>query len=92
MQFPENKMFKRDGDNIIFIGQYMELYVPYYYFKNDKLAEQVGDNFNIFGLVSMRTFNDPDGKSPNPIRLLNIQMILSVLKLNWHRLLPGLLL
>ena len=72
MQFPENKMFKRDGDNIIFIGQYMELYVPYYYFKNDKLAEQVGDNFNIFGLVSMRTFNDPDGKSPNQIRLLNI--------------------
>ena len=72
MQFVDNKFFKRIEDNIVFIGQYMEIYVPYYYFMNDKLAEQIGDNFKIFGLANMQTFNDADGKSPNPMRLLNI--------------------
>ena len=70
MKFIDSKYFKDDGESIIFTGQYMEVYVPGSYFKKE-LAQQVGDNFKIFGLVNLVTFNDADGKSPNPMRLLN---------------------
>lgn len=70
MKFVDTRYFKNDGENIIFTGPYMEIYVPGDYFKKE-LAEQVGDNFKIFGLVNLVTFNDAEAKSPNPMRLLN---------------------
>ena len=70
MKFIDTKYFKNDGENIVFTGPYMEVYVPGFYFKKE-LAEQVGDNFKIFGLVNIVTFNDTEGKSANPMRLLN---------------------
>ena len=71
MKFIDTKYFKKDEENILFTGPYMEMYVPGFYFKKG-LAEQVGDNYKIFGLANIRTFNDPDGNNPNPMRLLNL--------------------
>lgn len=71
MTFVDTKYFKVVDENILFTGPYMELFVPGAYFKKD-LAEQIGDTYKIFGIANFITYNDPDGKSPNPIRLLNI--------------------
>ena len=76
MRFIDNKYFRREDTNILFVGPYMEMYVPGYYFKNN-LAEEVGENFKIFGLVNIVTFNDPDGKQPNPMRLLNLPVTIN---------------
>ena len=55
MRYPESKFFKIDGDTLRFTGQYMEMYIPKYYF--DKAwAEQIGDNYKVFGLVNIRVF------------------------------------
>lgn len=71
MKFIDSKYFKRIDDNIVFVGPYMEVYIPGAYFDKG-LAEEVGDNYKIFGLANIITFNDPEGKSPNPMRLLNL--------------------
>lgn len=71
MKFIDSKYFKIDGDNVLFTGPYMEMYVPMIYFTKG-WVEEVGDNYRIFGLVNIRTFNDPEGKNPNPIRLFNL--------------------
>ena len=71
MRYPESKFFKIDGDTLRFTGQYMEMYIPKYYF--DKAwAEQIGDNYKVFGLVNIRVFNDVDGKDGFPIRVFNL--------------------
>lgn len=71
MRYPESKFFKIDGDTLLFTGEYMEMYIPKYYFDKE-WAETVGDNYKVFGLVNIRIFNDAEGKDPNPIRVFNL--------------------
>lgn len=71
MRFIDEKYFKEDGDNILFVGPYMEAYIPASYFTK-KQAEEVGDAIKTLGLFNIRTFNDANGKDPNPIRLFNV--------------------
>ena len=71
MKFIDEKFFlERDG-KIQFIGQYMEVYVPKYFF-DKKIAQIIGSKFAFLGIVNFVTFNDADGKKPNPVRTLNL--------------------
>ena len=63
--------FKKEGDDIIFVGKYMEIYIPEFYFEKD-IAELVGDHFKTFGLLNFRTFADIDGTKPYKIRTFNL--------------------
>lgn len=51
---------KDDGENIIFTGEYMEAYIPSFYFEG-KLAEDYGSSLQVFGLFNVRVF-DAAGK------------------------------
>lgn len=71
MNFIDEKYFKVDGDNIIFTGPYMEAYIPEYYLKKG-ITQEIGDAIKTIGVFSVITYNDPEGKQPNPIRMLNV--------------------
>ena len=71
MNFIDEKYFKVDGDNIVFIGPYMEAYIPNYFFTKG-LAQEIGDAIKTMGIFNIKTFNDADKKSANPIRMLNV--------------------
>jgi hypothetical protein len=55
------KYLLNDGENIIFVGHYMEAYIPEFYFEG-KLAEDYGSSINVFGLFNVRMF-DENGRS-----------------------------
>lgn len=61
----KNKMLsnflKDDGENIIFTGHYMEIYVPETYFAT-KLAEIDGSLIKVFGLLECAVFDNKDKK------------------------------
>ena len=71
MKYIDEKYFKIDGDNLLFTGPYMEAYIPYYYFEKG-IAEEIGTAFKTFGLFNIITYNDIEGKDPNPTRIVNI--------------------
>lgn len=71
MRFVDEKYFKAVDDNILFVGPYMEAYIPSFYFTGGK-AQEVGDNIKTLGLFNIRTFEDAEGKKPNPLRLFNV--------------------
>lgn len=51
---------KDDGESIIFTGNYMEAYIPEFYF-DGRLAEDHGTALSVFGLFNVRVF-DAKGK------------------------------
>lgn len=51
-----SQMLKDDGENIVFNGDYMEAYIPEFYFEG-KLAEDYGQSIRVFGLFNVRTFS-----------------------------------
>ena len=63
--------FKKTDSDIIFIGNYMEVYIPYFYYEK-KIMEIIGDHFKTFGLLNFRTFADIDGTKPLKLRLFNL--------------------
>lgn len=63
--------FKKTDNDIVFIGNYMEVYIPYFYFEKN-IAELIGDHFRTFGLLNFRTFADIDGTKPFKLRTFNI--------------------
>lgn len=71
MNFIDEKYFKIQDDNIIFTGPYMEAFIPSFYFLNG-LAQELGESIKTFGLFSVITYNDTEGKKPNPIRTFNV--------------------
>lgn len=73
--FIDQKYFAKKDDNIVFTGPYMEAYIPLFYI-DTKCCEIVGDHFNVMGIFNFITFNDIDGKKPNPIRTLNIPTLI----------------
>ena len=56
-----SNFLKDDGDNIIFTGHYMEIYVPESYFAT-KLAEIEGSVINVFGVLECAVFDSKDKK------------------------------
>ena len=47
-----------DGKNIVLEDAYMELYIPEYFFKPAyKFAEDLGDKYNLFGIVNVGIFS-----------------------------------
>lgn len=66
---------KDDGDEIIFTGEYMEAYIPEFYFEG-KLAEDQGSSLNVFGLFNVRVF---DAKNkPGPLETFNIPSLIYI--------------
>jgi hypothetical protein len=51
-----SQMVRDDGENIIFTGEYMEAYIPNFYFEG-KLAEDYGQSIRVFGLFNVRVFS-----------------------------------
>lgn len=71
MSFIDTKYFKQEDGYIVFTGPYMEAYIPSFYFTKG-LALEVGETIKVFGLFTIKTFNDADGKNENPMRTVNI--------------------
>lgn len=63
--------FTKNGSNIEFTGEYMEAYVPEYYFDTG-IAQMVGDHFSLLGIFNIRVFTDVDGKQPLKLRTVNL--------------------
>ena len=63
--------FVDDGEYIIFKGKYMEVYVSEYYFEKDA-AELIGTDIKTLAVLNYRTFQDIDGKKPNPLKVFNL--------------------
>lgn len=66
---------KLDGDAIVFDGNYLECYIPDYYFQRS-FAEQAGSTLKVFGVFSLRTF---DGKGkPDKLETLSLPLFISL--------------
>jgi predicted RNA-binding protein with PUA domain len=65
-----------DGKNIIFNGNYMEIYIPKIYFENNKLAENSGSSIRVFGLLNARAFTDKN--VPMKLETINIPTMITI--------------
>ncbi len=66
---------KDNGENIIFTGNYLEAYIPDFYFEG-KLAEDYGTTVRAFGVFSVRMFDDK-GKAQG-IETFNIPALIYI--------------
>ncbi len=65
---------KDDGEYIVFNGDYLEMYIPVYYFESN-LAENSGNAIRVFGLFNVRVFiND----KPLKVETLNIPSMIYI--------------
>ncbi len=60
---------KNDGENIVFTGEYMEAYIPEFYFESN-LAEEVGSRISLLGLFNVRVFNNKN--TPGKLETVNL--------------------
>lgn len=58
-----------DG-NIVFTGDYMEFYIPEYYFDR-RMAEQMGEQMRVFGLFNLQLF-DKNNKKIGKLETFNV--------------------
>lgn len=70
-----NKLLINDGEFLVFSGNYVEFYIPKSY-EEDKLAENVGDSYRMFGICNLRVF-DANGK-PGKMETLNLPAFINV--------------
>lgn len=66
---------KNDGENMVFTGNYMEMYIPSFYFEG-KLAEDSGSAIRVFGLFIVRVF-DIKGK-PLALETFNVPTMIHI--------------
>jgi hypothetical protein len=66
---------KDDGENIIFMGSKLEMYIPMSYFET-KLAENYGTSINVFGLFNVRVFDNKD--KPGKLETLNLPTMICI--------------
>ena len=66
---------KDDGENIVFTGNYLEMYIPEFYFEG-KLAEDYGSSLMVFGLFNVRVF-DEKGR-PMKLETFNIPSLILI--------------
>lgn len=80
-----------DGKNIILNDKYMEIYVPEFYFdKSYNFAEDLGDHYNVFGILNVGIFNN--GGTLGYMDTLNIpsNIMLNVYEMEYRTVfLPG---
>lgn len=56
--------FKQEGDKVIFTGNYLEVYIPRYYFDSG-ISEKLGNVIKTFGIFNFKVFKSSD-KKDNP--------------------------
>lgn len=66
---------KDDGENIIFTGNYLEAYIPEFYFEG-KLAQNFGSSLQVFGLFNVRVF-DESGKGMK-LETFNVPSLITI--------------
>lgn len=68
------ELLKDDGEYIRFNGEYLEMYIPVYYFES-KLAENSGTSIRVFGLFNLRVFVN---NKPMKLETLNIPSMIYI--------------
>lgn len=68
------ELLKDDGEYIVFNGEYLEMYIPVYYFESN-LAENSGNAIRVFGLFNLRVFAN---NKPMKIETLNIPSMIYI--------------
>lgn len=63
------------GDQVIFVGNYMEVYLPRYYFDKD-VAVRMGNSIQTFGIFNFKVFSSEDKKENSPVRTFNFPSVL----------------
>lgn len=66
---------KDDGENIVFTGNYLEMYIPDSYFES-KLAEEFGNSIRVFGLFNIRVFDEKN--KPMKLETLNVPTMIYI--------------
>lgn len=66
---------KDDGENIVFTGNYLEMYIPDSYFEG-KLAEEFGNSIRVFGLFNIRVFDEKN--KPMKLETLNVPTMIYI--------------
>lgn len=66
---------KDDGENIVFTGNYLEMYIPDSYFEG-KLAEEFGNSIRVFGLFNIRVFDEKN--NPMKLETLNVPTMIYI--------------
>lgn len=66
---------KDGGDNIVFTGNYLEMYIPDSYFES-KLAEEFGNSIRVFGLFNIRVFDEKN--NPMKLETLNVPTMIYI--------------
>lgn len=66
---------KDDGENIVFTGNYMEMYIPSSYFEG-KMAEDLGTSLRVFGLFNLRVFDDKN--KPMKLETFNVPTMINI--------------
>jgi hypothetical protein len=64
-----------DGENLIFTGQYLEIYIPEFYFES-RLAENYGTSLRVFCLLNARVTNEKGIKSK--IEMINLPSLIYI--------------
>lgn len=64
-----SSFIKKEGERFIFTGNYMEAYIPEFYFQG-KMGEMYGNVINVFGLFNVRCFDAKD--KPMKMETLNL--------------------
>jgi hypothetical protein len=58
--------FKEVGDQAVFTGNYMEVYIPRFYFDND-ISKFIGDKVETLGIFNFRVFSSEEKKGNSPL-------------------------
>lgn len=64
-----------DGDNFIFTGNYLEMYIPAFYFES-QLAENYGNALRVFGLFTIKVSDDK--KKGGQLETFNVPSIIYI--------------
>jgi hypothetical protein len=64
-----------DGENIIFTGNYLEMYIPAFYFEG-KLGEDLGTSLRVFGLFNAKVFDDKN--KPLKLETFNVPAMIHI--------------
>lgn len=67
-------LLTKDTEHVIFNGNYMEAYIPEYYFEG-KMGIDKGTSVEVFGLFSVRVFN---GDTPGKLKTINAPYMINI--------------
>lgn len=67
---------REEGDSCIFVGNYMEVYIPKYYFERGNATQQ-GSIIETLGVFSFRVFESEDRQDTAKLHLFNFPSLMS---------------